>query len=326
MRDKRKSPLLIFLLAISVVVLAVSYFFLPDGVAKPDTGLISIPWLSCAAALVCLAVTAASMGLLNYNDFLYTSDTKLLYLPYLLAALSVPGSMELSVWHIAALLILWAVFYAVRYLNSEQLRMDYIFGAMLMAGAASAIVPCLMYAQIFIFIHCLYRRGQEPLRHLLASLAGTALPWVCAAALAFFFPESFSIEGYAAFFKKCQEQGIFLGVITNGPGDLQRKKLHSLQLAQYIPEKNWLISGEVDLMKPQREIFEYYQKAHQLDQAIYVGDSFENDVVGANQVNWPVYWFNHRQRQKPANHATFKYQEVSHLAKLLMALQQELGI
>ncbi|WP_248624656.1 HAD family hydrolase [Enterococcus cecorum] len=134
------------------------------------------------------------------------------------------------------------------------------------------------------------------------------------------------LEGYAAFFKKCQEQGIFLGVITNGPGDLQRKKLHSLQLAQYIPEKNWLISGEVDLMKPQREIFEYYQKAHQLDQAIYVGDSFENDVVGANQVNWPVYWFNHRQRQKPANHATFKYQEVSHLAELLTALQQELAI
>ena len=134
------------------------------------------------------------------------------------------------------------------------------------------------------------------------------------------------LEGYAAFFKKCQEQGIFLGVITNGPGDLQRKKLHSLQLDQYIPEKYWLISGEVDLMKPQREIFEYYQKVHQLDRAIYVGDSFENDVVGANQVNWPVYWFNHRQRQKPANHATFKYQEVSHLAELLTALQQKLGI
>ena len=62
------------------------------------------------------------------------------------------------------------------------------------------------------------------------------------------------------------------------------------------------------------------------DQAIYVGDSFENDVIGANQVNWPVYWFNHRQRQKPANHETFKYQEVSHLAELLTALQQELGI
>lgn len=134
------------------------------------------------------------------------------------------------------------------------------------------------------------------------------------------------LEGYAAFFKKCQGQSIFLGVITNGPGDLQRKKLHSLQLAQYIPEKYWLISGEVDLMKPQREIFEYYQKTHHLDQAIYVGDSFENDVIGANQVNWPVYWFNHRQRQKPANHETFKYQEVSHLAELLTALQQELGI
>ena len=115
-------------------------------------------------------------------------------------------------------------------------------------------------------------------------------------------------------------------MITNGPGDLQRKKLHSLQLDQYIPEKYWLISGEVDLMKPQREIFEYYQKVHQLDRAIYVGDSFENDVVGSNQVNWPVYWFNHRQRQKPANHATFKYQEVSHLAELLTALQQKLGI
>lgn len=131
------------------------------------------------------------------------------------------------------------------------------------------------------------------------------------------------MEGYAAFFKECQEQGIFLGVITNGPGDLQRKKLKSLKLTQYIPEKYWLISGEVDLMKPQREIFEHYQQKHQLAQAVYVGDSFENDVVGANQVNWPVYWFNHRHRQKPTNHAKYQYQEVTQLTKLLTALQQK---
>ena len=50
-------------------------------------------------------------------------------------------------------------------------------------------------------------------------------------------------------------------------------------------------------------------------------------------IHWPVHLigpdniiFNHRQRQKPANHATFKYQEVSHLAELLTALQQELRI
>ncbi len=31
----------------------------------------------------------------------------------------------------------------------------------------------------------------------------------------------------------------------------------------------------------------------------YLGDSFENDVVGAKAANWKAIWFNHRKRVEP---------------------------
>lgn len=198
MRDSRKSPLLILLLALFAAALAVSWFFLPGAGTLPDSGLVRIPWLSSAAALACIALAAVSMGMLNYKDFLYTSDVRLLYLPYILSVLCIPGVMHLSVWHIASVLMLWSLFYAVRYLNSEEFRADYMFGAMVTAGTASALVPCLTYAQIFIFLHCLFRRGQEPMRQLIVSVAGAAVPLVYVVALAFFFPDSFNIGEYAA--------------------------------------------------------------------------------------------------------------------------------
>ncbi|EOT38557.1 HAD family hydrolase [Enterococcus columbae] len=129
------------------------------------------------------------------------------------------------------------------------------------------------------------------------------------------------LPGYETFFKECQSKNIFLGVITNGPGDLQRKKLASLSLERYIPSTHWLISGEVGLMKPQREIFAYYYQQHQAaltDKKIYyIGDSFENDVVGANRMHWQALWLNHRKRQPITTDESLSYKEFTTLDSLL---------
>lgn len=127
------------------------------------------------------------------------------------------------------------------------------------------------------------------------------------------------LEGYADFFAECQNKNIFLGIITNGPGDLQRRKLASLALEQYIPACNWLISGEVDLMKPQKAIFDYYRQQHHLnDQKIfYIGDSFENDILGANRMHWQALWFNHRKRQPIETTEALNYKEFYELKDLL---------
>ncbi len=78
-----------------------------------------------------------------------------------------------------------------------------------------------------------------------------------------------------------QAQGIRIGVLTNGPAELQRRKLRSSGLE---PELDAIaISGELGVAKPEREAFE---RALALlgtaaGETAMVGDSLENDVLGA---------------------------------------------
>ena len=98
MRESRKSPALSLLSAVVMTGLVVSYFFLPDSSSMHADGMVGTPWLSTLLAIVFLTAIAVSMGLLNYSSFLFTSDTKLLYLPYLIFVLSVPGSMDFGLF------------------------------------------------------------------------------------------------------------------------------------------------------------------------------------------------------------------------------------
>lgn len=202
MRGNRNTLLLDYLLIIVTAASAVSCFFLPDLRQGIQGSVISVPWLSNTLALLCLAAVAVSMGLLNYSSFLFTSGTGRLYLPYLLAVLSVPGVMSFGLHHMAALLIVWSMFFAAGYVNSENLRMDYAFGAVFTAGVASMMVPSLAYVEIFVFLYCMYVRDQGFLRYLLSSLAGAAVPWIYIAVWGFVFPDSLSAGDCAVNFRK----------------------------------------------------------------------------------------------------------------------------
>ena len=179
MRDSRTSAILNLTLGIVSAAMAVSCFFLPEE---------NVPWLSSLLALLSLAAVAVSMGILNYSSYLFTSDTKRLFLPYLICVLSVPGIMDAGPFHIAALLTVWTMFLAAGYINSDRVRMDFAFGSVLIAGAASMAVPCLVYAQIVTVLYCLYVRNQEPLRYLLCILAGAGIPWLYVVVWSFIFP------------------------------------------------------------------------------------------------------------------------------------------
>lgn len=201
MRDNRISPLLILLMVLLTAALGVSYFFLP-GAPDRTGALFSTPWLSALAAVLSLAAASVSMGLLNYRSFLFSADTRLLYLPFLIWILSIPGSMEFGLYHIALLLMLWSMFLALAYVSSERLRSEYAFGAVVLAGSASIMVPPLIYTEIFIVFYCLYVRKQEPVRYLLACLAGAALPWLYVLVAGYIFPGLQGIEECAQVFSE----------------------------------------------------------------------------------------------------------------------------
>ena len=96
-------------------------------------------------------------------------------------------------------------------------------------------------------------------------------------------------------------RGLTLGVVTNGPSDRQRVKIHALGLEKWIPESNWCISGDVGIMKPYPEIFDIEACRLSLpgEQCLYIGDNFEGDVAAPASVGWHSVWYNPRRLPLP---------------------------
>ena len=89
---------------------------------------------------------------------------------------------------------------------------------------------------------------------------------------------------------------ISLGVITNGPAEHQWNKVHALDLERWIPTENIFVSGDLGMLKPHRDIFEYAERKMNIrsEELCFVGDSFENDIEGAKGAQWQAVWFNRR--------------------------------
>ncbi|MGC6769925.1 HAD family hydrolase [Enterococcus sp. LJL128] len=104
-------------------------------------------------------------------------------------------------------------------------------------------------------------------------------------------------------FDYLSEKQIPLGIITNGPTDHQYKKVKQLQLENWVPSDNIIISQSTGYQKPDKEIFQLAAKQFRMEPetTLYIGDSFENDVVGAHNGGWQSLWFNHRLRTVPKN-------------------------
>jgi putative hydrolase of the HAD superfamily len=81
-----------------------------------------------------------------------------------------------------------------------------------------------------------------------------------------------------------------LALLTNGPGDLQRRKLSYTSLDRYFDAV--VISAEVGVAKPRPEIFEL--ALHDLRstpaRTLMVGDDWQQDVLGARAVGLGVVW------------------------------------
>ena len=108
-----------------------------------------------------------------------------------------------------------------------------------------------------------------------------------------------------------KENNIKLGIITNGPSEHQWYKVKALGVERWINKDNIVVSGDYDINKPDVIIFEIMQEKLQLpnDSLYYVGDSLENDIVGANNAGWKAIWINRYKKKLPENVDTYKIAE-----------------
>ena len=102
-----------------------------------------------------------------------------------------------------------------------------------------------------------------------------------------------------------------LGIITNGPSEHQWSKIKALGVERWINKDNIVVSGDYDINKPDIRIFEIMQEKLQLpnDSLYYIGDSLENDIVGANNAGWKSIWINRYKRKSPGNVKIYKIAE-----------------
>ncbi|WP_157077365.1 HAD family hydrolase [Robertmurraya korlensis] len=101
-----------------------------------------------------------------------------------------------------------------------------------------------------------------------------------------------------------KERGLLVGMITNGPVEHQHNKITSLQLTDHIPRHLIYVSDGVGVAKPNPDIFHHVRNSVNLlpHELLYVGDSWENDIVGSSKAGWKSLWFNHRKREPETNH------------------------
>ncbi|SEO87222.1 putative hydrolase of the HAD superfamily [Amphibacillus marinus] len=115
------------------------------------------------------------------------------------------------------------------------------------------------------------------------------------------------------------QQDIQLAILTNGEESHQLMKINQLKLTNWIPMENIFVSGTYGIAKPKAGIFKIVEDKLQCEpgQTVYVGDSFEKDIVGAKQVGWHVLWMNHRKHEQPSNSSIKPDKVVDSAAELL---------
>ena len=109
-----------------------------------------------------------------------------------------------------------------------------------------------------------------------------------------------------------------LGIITNGPADIQRTKIERLELSKRVD--HMLISGELGIAKPDPQIFRQALglakvEAHEF---LFVGDSPETDILGAKAAGVWAAWINRKGLEPPEDlPADFTIDSLSELTDLV---------
>lgn len=81
-----------------------------------------------------------------------------------------------------------------------------------------------------------------------------------------------------------------LGLITNGPADIQRQEIETLHLREYLDYV--LIEGEMGIGKPAPAVMERAEtlSGFKGGEILFVGNSYKHDVVPALEFGWRNAW------------------------------------
>ena len=112
---------------------------------------------------------------------------------------------------------------------------------------------------------------------------------------------------------KTLKENYKLGMITNGYSSVQREKIDTVKIGDYF--RDIIVSGEEEFEKPDSRIF--LKACENLgvepEEAVYVGDYYPNDMIGALSANLKPIWIT----EDPDEHPEYQGIRVKRLKDIL---------
>jgi putative hydrolase of the HAD superfamily len=95
-----------------------------------------------------------------------------------------------------------------------------------------------------------------------------------------------------------------LGLITNGPADIQRQEIQTLGIGHYF--QTVLIEGEMGEGKPRLSVFRRAETevGCNPEQILFVGNSYGHDIKPAIQAGWRTVWIRRASDVPPSTQGT----------------------
>ena len=94
-------------------------------------------------------------------------------------------------------------------------------------------------------------------------------------------------EGVVEVLEELKNQGVTMGVITDGRQSTQMNKIKTLGLMNYIDEDDIVINVCPERMKPDTRSFQFYEKKYGMGCSFaYVGDNPKKDFFAPNCLGW----------------------------------------
>ena len=108
-----------------------------------------------------------------------------------------------------------------------------------------------------------------------------------------------------------------LYILSNGFEELQSRKMHSSGLDKYF--KKMVLSDDLGVLKPRPEIFHFALSAtqSQLKESLMIGDSWENDIVGAQGVGMHQVYYNVSGKTDLSFKPTYQITDLKELLQIL---------
>ena len=108
-----------------------------------------------------------------------------------------------------------------------------------------------------------------------------------------------------------------LTIVSNGFVEVQYKKLHSCNIEHYFAHV--VLSEAAQALKPDKRIFDYALQLNNTtaSKTIMIGDSYEADIVGAQNARIDQIYFNPNLKSNDTQASTYKVRSLSEIFNIL---------